>query len=398
MHNSNNNEFQKFNLNHSSSLLTSTDRACLFLFKELPDYLVDRNTMFVHSAIMSTSTYRRPVLIWLWAGVVMVFVQIILGGITRLTGSGLSITRWEIVTGTVPPLNTMQWEEALELYRQTPQYQKLNYGMSMQEFRFIYFWEYLHRLWARLIGIVFIIPFLMFSIRGWIGKTLMKRLGIAVFLGILVATIGWIMVASGLVDRPWVNAYKLTIHLGLALILFAWLFRIATEDVAGITVNRRLKSLLQVVTILLVIQLLFGGLMSGMRAGLHFPTWPDMYGRFIPTILTDRAEWSLDRFAQYDVYGIAPALVQFVHRILAYLLVVAIVFFYYFTKKHGISRQVMFFGRVLLLVTFTQILLGILTVINCIGGVPLFYGSAHQAVAIILLSVVLYLHRIVRRE
>lgn len=347
---------------------------------------------------MSASAYRRPVLIWLWVGVLMVFVQIILGGITRLTGSGLSITRWEIMTGTIPPLNAMQWEEALELYRETPQYQKLNYGMSMQEFRFIYFWEYLHRLWARLIGIVFIIPFLMFSIRGWIGKTLMKRLGIAVFLGILVATIGWIMVASGLVDRPWVNAYKLTIHFGLAIVLYAWLFRIATEDVKGITINRRLKSLLQVVTVLLVIQLFFGGLMSGMRAGLHYPTWPDMHGKFIPTILINGDEWSFERFAQYDVHGIAPAFVQFVHRMLAYFIAVVIVVFYFYTSRNGISAQVMLFGRILLWVTFTQILLGIFTVINCIGGVPLVYGSAHQAVAIILLSVLMYFHRIVRRE
>ena len=153
----------------------------------------------------------------------MVFIQIVVGGITRLTGSGLSITKWEIITGTLPPMNDAQWEEAFDLYKVTPQYEKINEGMSMKQFKFIYFWEYIHRLWGRFMGIVFIIPFLIFWRKGWIDKKLMSRLAWVIPMAALVASFGWIMVASGLNDRPWVNTYKLTLHLSLALILYAYL-------------------------------------------------------------------------------------------------------------------------------------------------------------------------------
>ena len=151
----------------------------------------------------------------------MVFIQILLGGITRLTGSGLSITRWEIVTGTIPPLNQVDWNEAFDLYKATPQYQKINEGMSLDRFKFIFFWEYFHRVWARLMGFVFLIPFIIFLVRKSLSQKLIKRLIVVIAIAAAAAVFGWIMVASGLIHRPWVNAYKLTIHLslGIALIL-----------------------------------------------------------------------------------------------------------------------------------------------------------------------------------
>ena len=165
----------------------------------------------------------KPVRVWLAIGVFMVFMQVIIGGITRLTGSGLSITEWEIVTGTLPPLNAADWQIEFEKYQETPQYEKINEGMSMSDFKFIFFWEYFHRLWARTMGFVFIIPFFIFLRKGWLPKPLMRRLLIVVGMAAVVASFGWIMVASGLIERPWVDAYKLTIHLSLAFILFSYL-------------------------------------------------------------------------------------------------------------------------------------------------------------------------------
>ena len=166
---------------------------------------------------------NKVIKIWLSIGIIMVFMQVVFGGITRLTGSGLSITKWEIIIGTVPPLNAAQWEEAFDLYKETPQYQKINQGMEMKQFKFIYFWEFFHRLWARTMGFVFLFPFLYFLFTGKLSKVLIKDLEIVILLAVVVASIGWIMVASGLINRPWVNAYKLTMHLCLALLLFGYL-------------------------------------------------------------------------------------------------------------------------------------------------------------------------------
>ncbi len=178
---------------------------------------------------ISQKNIPRIVKIWLCIGLFMVFMQVMIGGITRLTESGLSITKWDIVTGTMPPLTTAQWEHEFDLYKATPQYAKLNFGMEMGSifesgtFKFIYFWEYLHRLWARSMGFVFAIPFFIFLARGMLSKRLIKDLGIVIFLAAVVASVGWIMVASGLINRPWVNGYKLTLHLSLAFLLFGYL-------------------------------------------------------------------------------------------------------------------------------------------------------------------------------
>ena len=165
----------------------------------------------------------RAVRIWILTGLVMVFFQIFIGGVTRLTGSGLSITRWEVVTGAIPPLSQADWEEAFNLYQQTPQYHKINKGMTLGEFKFIYFWEYFHRLWARLMFFVFVFPFAWFWWRGMLSPLLRRRLWVVVLLAGLEGFFGWIMVASGLTKRPWVNAYNLTLHLSMGIIIFGYL-------------------------------------------------------------------------------------------------------------------------------------------------------------------------------
>lgn len=345
--------------------------------------------------------YPRAVKVWLMIGVFMVFMQVVIGGITRLTGSGLSITKWEIVTGTLPPMNAAQWEEEFELYKATPQYEKINEGMSMGEFKFIYFWEYFHRLWARLMGFVFAIPFFFFWARGMIDKPLMKRLGIVIGLAALVASFGWIMVASGLIDRPWVNAYKLTMHLSLALILFSYLFWTmlrVVQPYSQVIHRPALKKGALAIGIVLAVQIVLGGIMSGMKAALFYPTWPDMNGVMVPEVLLQSSSWTAENFIDYDRGPFMSALVQILHRTTAYVLTIMMLWYAWRALqqvKLPIFRRGIWVMAAVLLV---QVTLGILTVINSKGMVPVDLGVYHQAVAIILLSAVLFVNYQLRKQ
>lgn len=356
----------------------------------------------VHATLSSPARrYPRIIAIWLAIGLFMVFMQVVIGGITRLTGSGLSITKWEIITGTIPPLNAAEWEEAFDLYKATPQYEKLNEGMSMQQFKFIFFWEYFHRLWARLMGFVFAIPFFFFWWKGWIDRALMRRLGGVILLAAIVASFGWIMVASGLVNRPWVNAYKLTLHLSLALILFSYLFGTflkVAQPYPQVIHNDLLMKGARVLLIVVAVQIILGGIMSGMKAGLFYPTWPDMNGEILPGVLLDASNWNAGNFIHYDSHPFMSALVQLLHRSVAYLLTIIVLGYVYRGLTTSTNRG---FRTGLFLLTgvlITQVTLGILTLINCIGVVPVGLGVLHQAVALLLLSVILYLNYQTRRR
>ena len=318
----------------------------------------------------------------------MVFVQIIIGGITRLTGSGLSITKWEIVTGTLPPLNERSWQQEFDLYKATPQYQKINKGMSLDEFKFIYFWEYFHRLWARLMGFVFAIPFVFFWLKNYFDELLKKRLIIIFLLACLVASFGWIMVASGLVERPWVNAYKLTLHLGLALFLYAyllWTALLVSFNRKYLAISNGVKKLGKFLLVLLAVQLFLGGLMSGMKAGLFYPTWPKMGDAWIPQVIMNFYEWKLEDLTLYDSKPFAVAQVQFFHRLFAYLLSVLIIIYYFRIK----DLQLPAIKHLLPVAVLAQVIIGIITVINCKATIPVFWGVLHQGMAIVLLSVLL---------
>ena len=345
-------------------------------------------------------TYPRAVKVWLAIGVFMVFMQVVIGGITRLTGSGLSITKWEVVTGTLPPLNAAQWEEAFDLYKATPQYEKINEGMTMGEFKFIYFWEYFHRLWARTMGFVFAIPFFIFLLKGWFDKMLKRRLLVTVAMAAIVASFGWIMVASGLVDRPWVNAYKLTMHLSLALILFSyllWTFFKVYQPFPQVIHSDLLKKGALVLIILLAVQIVLGGIMSGMKAALFYPTWPDLNGEAIPSILFDSAAWTVENLVNYDQTPFMAALIQVLHRSTAYLLI--IIGLWYTIKALGTTITASFRVGIYLFVSMLiiQVLLGILTVVNSKAAVPVDLGVYHQAGALLLLGIVLYLNYLLRR-
>ena len=336
---------------------------------------------------MKNRNDHKWILVWLMTGVVMVYFQILLGGITRLTGSGLSITRWEIVTGTIPPLSHQAWEEEFALYRETPQYQQINVGMSLSQFKFIYFWEYIHRLWARTMGFVFIIPFLIFLLRGSIHKALLRRLMIVVGIAALAAIFGWIMVASGLVERPWVNAYKLTIHLGLGISLFIFLFYTWSKEkgLSTILTTKQLKSQLFWLIILCVIQVCFGGFVSGMKAALNYPTWPLMHSHWIPEELLKSENWTWNSFLMYDHFAFMPALVQFVHRNLGYILALGLIYFAWSWLRVNVGKY-RWVAYSLTGAVFTQVLLGVLVLLGSKGSIPLLTGVLHQGTGILLLT------------
>lgn len=324
---------------------------------------------------------------WLIVGLVMIFFQIIIGGITRLTGSGLSITKWEIVTGTLPPLNQAQWEEAFNLYKETPQYQKINEGMSMHSFKWIYFWEYFHRLWARLIGFAFIIPFVIFLRKGWINQKLKKKLLRLVLLGALVAVFGWIMVMSGLNDRPWVSAYKLAFHLTLALFVFSYLLHIllSYQQYRVKVFSTRLKRQANTLLILLFVQIVFGAFMSGMHAGLLYPTWPKIGQAFIPPSIFEIDNYLAGDFWIYDQNTFIQLLIHFLHRSLAYIIFLFVLFQIIQLIKFKWFALIKFEAMGLLGILLLQVVLGIVTVISCKGNIPIMLASLHQAVAIVLL-------------
>lgn len=343
--------------------------------------------------------YRNIVIYWLLLGLFMVFIQVIVGGITRLTESGLSITKWEVVSGTVPPLTEAAWEREFDLYKDTPQYAEINEGMSMSDFKFIYFWEFIHRFWARVMGFVFLIPFIVFYLNGWIDKRLIKKLALVVLLAIIAATFGWIMVASGLVQRPWVNAYKLSLHLLIAFAVYGalfWAYLFAADIQLRVLPSNHniLKRNLIVFTVLLVVQLFLGGVMSGMKAAVIHPTWPDMSGSYLPGIIFDLSQWNVDNFNKYDSNPFVPTLIHFLHRNIAYILfIVGIIFSYkLFRSAKGIeSRLFSNTAIVMAIILSLQVLLGIVTVITSIGAIPVLWGVMHQAFALLLLTSVIFL-------
>ena len=339
---------------------------------------------------------HRGVKLWLIAGLIMVFMQIIIGGITRLTGSGLSITKWDIVTGTLPPLNEAQWQSEFELYQLTPQYKKINEGMPIEDFKFIYFWEYFHRLWARTMGFVFLIGFGIFLFKGMFSRELFRRLGLLVSLAALEGFFGWIMVASGLRERPWVNAYNLTLHLGMGFTIFSvllWITFRAFQPSVKPFLNQALRKQTLLMLYVLGVQILLGALMSGMKAGLVYPSWPKMGAEWAPNMIFDLSQWHWTNFLEYDKNPFAPALVQFVHRGTAYLTAILGVFLFIRLRNTGaISRQLSIANVLVILLLTTQVVLGILTLINCKVHIPVALGSLHQGCAIFLLSALLFVY------
>ncbi|WP_188934407.1 COX15/CtaA family protein [Puia dinghuensis] len=267
-----------------------------------------------------TRSSSRPVAIWVYTGVIMLLVQVILGGITRLTGSGLSITEWKVVTGALPPINAAQWQDAFDKYRQTPQFRLINSDFTLPDFKFIFFWEWFHRFWARLVGVVFLVGFVWLLLKKKLQPAMIRPLIILFLLGALQGAIGWVMVASGLTgDAIYVAPTKLGLHFvfALGLVVYAFWFALDLSVAPGARLLNRQTSTLRrwtvVILILLFFQLLYGALMAGHKAAAVAPTWPTINGSWLPDGV----------FSQHplfrDLVG-NPFTVHFIHRTLAYTL------------------------------------------------------------------------------
>jgi len=343
--------------------------------------------------------YPNSVKWWLRIGLFMVFVQVVVGGITRLTESGLSITKWEVISGTLPPMTDKAWNDEFDLYKTTPQYKEINEGLSMSDFKFIYFWEYIHRFWARIMGFVFLLPFIYFYRKGYLDKPILVNLGYVIVLASLAAIFGWVMVASGLIERPWVNAYKLTFHLLIAFSVFTmllWTYLVAFPIHSikyGISV--RLKSLVTAFTILVVVQIFFGGIISGMKAAVIYPSWPSMHGEFLPDVLLDISQWKMENFYNYDRNLFMPALIHFLHRNTGYLVLclgvgigIGILVFAKEVKSIYVKNIAISLIGILIL----QVSFGIITIISSVGSIPVLWGVLHQAGALLLLSIIIIIH------
>jgi cytochrome c oxidase assembly protein subunit 15 len=322
---------------------------------------------------------HRAVRVWLFAVAALIAIMVLVGGATRLTESGLSIVEWKPVTGALPPLDQASWEQAFEAYRHIPQYQKLNAGMTLSEFKTIFWWEWSHRLLGRAIGAVYLLPFLFFLWRGAIGGELKRRLWLIFGLGALQGAVGWWMVASGLSERVEVSQYRLATHLVLALLIFAaivWTLR-RLDERPPLVVSVRLKLTSIVLLGLTFIQLYLGALVAGLRAGLLYNTWPDIDGGFIPASarLWFEQPWWRNLFEN-------TLTVQFEHRMTAYALFVLAAFhaFDAVTSRSGAAAR----GALWLLAAVTlQAVLGILTLLN---QVPVALALSHQVVAIAVLT------------
>jgi cytochrome c oxidase assembly protein subunit 15 len=351
------------------------------------------------------SKIPRIVGIWLLIGVIMVFMQVVIGGITRLTDSGLSITEWNIIKGVLPPMTGAQWQDAFTKYQNhTEQFEAIHAEMSLAEFKVIFFWEYFHRLWARSMGFVFLIPFLIFWRKKWLPKALMRDLGVVVSLAALAAVFGWIMVSSGLntEDYIWVDAYRLTIHLSIAITLLGFLFWALLRTIQPLTFddhNKRLRKFAWRITFVVILQLVLGGLMSGMKAGLVAPHFPhmgvDQDGSWIwiSEILREKQQWTWGNMLRYYDNAFAPSLIQLLHRGTAYLLCILIPVFFFTVIRLKAAKRLKVGNYILLLVLIIQIVLGIFTVMNSANPDLLpTLGVLHQAGGMLLLFSMLFVN------
>ncbi len=313
--------------------------------------------------------------------------MVVLGGVTRLTGSGLSMVQWEPIMGILPPLNQTEWEETFRLYQQFPEYKLKNFAMTLGEFKSIFWFEYAHRVLGRSIGVIFFLPMLYFMFTGRVRQPLGSKLIILFILGALQGLMGWYMVKSGLVNNPHVSQYRLTAHLGLAIIIFAYMFWVTLDllypDINHDTrrVNRKLAMTSLVITALTFITALSGGFVAGTRAGFAFNTFPLMDGKWIPDGLTYLTPMWRNFFENVIT-------VQFDHRILAMSLFVLIVMFWWIAIKTPQKSHIRTGLHCLLAALVLQITLGISTLLLV---VPVPLAAAHQGGAIVLLTASLFI-------
>lgn len=337
---------------------------------------------------MQQDKSTRIVANWIFAGVAMLIIQVLLGGITRLTGSGLSITEWKPVMGVLPPMTEMEWQLAFKKYQQIAQYKYLNTHFTLSNFKFIFFWEWFHRLWARLIGVVFLIPFIYFLAKNYFKSWMVVPLVILFLLGALQGAIGWIMVQSGLNDNDlYVSHIRLAVHFMAAMVLisYALIFGLKLSMPQGqrIAQPELLRGAI-VITVLIFIQLFFGAFMAGLKAAATAPTWPDINGMIVPEGI-----FSNGSFLHNIIYS--KIAVHFVHRTLAYLVALFIIIWWFTARPISYSSAFNKAKNFALFLVIAQVALGIFTVLNSPKmvagkfGIFEWFAEMHQLTGMLLL-------------
>ncbi len=332
-------------------------------------------------SFFSASNKNKVLAYWWILGVGMLLGQILLGGITRLTGSGLSITEWKAILGFLPPMNEQEWNLAFIKYQQFGQFKLLNTSMTLSEFKHIYFWEWFHRLWARMLGVAAIIPLLFFIYKKIVNKDDIIKIAIAIVLGGVAGTVGWVMVQSGLKDdKVLVNPVNLMSHILIATIIVAYVLRIGLEYLYPKqhtdydTDNRKFFTIL---IVLVFLQIALGALVAGSKAALVCTTFPLMNGHYYPSDIN---------FANGDVYEYSTQLLfQFIHRNVAYCIFFYVIFIFF--KTRNVQAQFQFHRTrwLLLAMVLLQVLLGVLTLLYTKGKIPVTLGVLHQLGAFLLL-------------
>lgn len=325
---------------------------------------------------------HKPIINWLLLGCLLIFLMVLIGGLTRLTNSGLSMVEWNMFMGSLPPMNQADWQETFDQYKQYPEYRLVNFDFSLDEFKKIFLWEYTHRFLGRLIGLVFIIPFLWFLFRRKLWPSLTYKLLIILFLGGLQGFFGWYMVRSGLIKEPDVSHYRLAIHLITAFITFAYTFWVALGLIYPKNRNKqkKMRPWLWSLLILTIIQIIWGAFVAGLNAGKIYNTWPKMGDSWIAESVT-----AIDPFLHNFIEGLAG--VQFIHRYVAYLVVFMVLMVYFKGRDLFLNSKQKKGLNFLILMVAIQFFIGVLTLIN---SVPILLGTLHQLGAFFLLAGVVY--------
>ena len=325
--------------------------------------------MFVNS-----DNYIKYLKLWLITLFLLIILMVAVGGLTRLTDSGLSITAWELFTGLLPPLNISEWNFYFSEYKKIPEYQNINYDMTLSEFKVIFYWEYVHRLLARFVGLFSLIPLIFFNLTYKDSKYYSNKYYLIFFLVCLQGFIGWYMVSSGLIMNNDVSHLRLSVHLSLALFILCLIFWFILDIFKVKKFDNKISNLLLLFILLfIVIQIILGAFLSGLDGGLIYNSWPDMNGSFFPN------DVKFNDLISYQLFN-NPSIVQFLHRLTAYLLLILIIILnYIYIKRKYDFRNILLFDVSILL----QIFLGIITLIS---GVEIKYASLHQLGSILVLS------------
>ena len=329
--------------------------------------------------IVNMDPFKRFVEIWLYSMFILVFLIVAVGGLTRLTDSGLSITEWELFKGILPPLTDSKWLFYFDEYKKIPEYVEINYNMTLSEFKVIYYWEYGHRILARLIGLFSIIPMIYLFFKFKKERKNISKYSVIFILICVQGFVGWFMVSSGLIENTDVSHYRLALHLSLALTILSIIFWFIMETIKISPFKKKFNnSFLNFFFILIILQIVLGAFLAGMDGGLIYNSWPDMNGNFLPNDINN-----IDLFLYSSLDN--PSVVQFYHRFTAYLLFISLLFLNYYTYRARIDfRPVL----ILNIAIFVQIILGIITLIT---GVKITYASLHQLGSIFVLTSFLYI-------